>query len=66
MAQKPDRSRRRRPRKGFPFRIVGYLDRPSLDLVGKAAERANESISTFVAKAVLDRAETILKAPKPK
>ena len=60
MPKKGDRSKRRRPRKGFPHRIVGYLDRSSQELVANAAEHAGESISTFVAKAVRERAETVL------
>ena len=60
MPQKGDRSQRRRPRKGFPHRIVGYVDRSSRELVAKAAEQVGESISTFVAKAVKDRAESVL------
>ncbi len=60
MRQKGDRSKRRRPRKGFPHRIVGYVDRSSRELVAKAAEQVGESISTFVAKAVKDRAESVL------
>jgi uncharacterized protein (DUF1778 family) len=61
MAQKGNRSKRRRPRKGFPHRVVGYLDRPTLDLVTKAADHAGENISSFVARAVKDRAEAILR-----
>ncbi len=64
MPPKGDRSKRRRPRKGFPYRIAGYLDGPTHDLVAKAAEHAGESISTFVARAVKERAETIHKSLK--
>jgi len=60
MPQKGDRSQRRRPRKGFPHRIVGYVDRSSQELIAKAADQVGESISTFVAKAVKDRAESVL------
>lgn len=38
MPQKGDRSKRRRPRKGFPHRVAGYLDGSTHDLVAKAAE----------------------------
>lgn len=60
MPQKGNRSKRRRPRKGFPFRVVGYLDRRTHQLVTKAAEHAGENISVFVAAAVKSRAEEIL------
>jgi hypothetical protein len=66
MAKKPNRSKRRRPRKGFPYRVVGYLDHPTHLLVEKAAEQINENISAFVAKAVRDRAEAIIGKPKLK
>ena len=62
MPQKGDRSKRRRPRKGFPHRVAGYLDGPTHDLVAKAAEQMGESISTFVARAVKERAQTIHKS----
>jgi uncharacterized protein (DUF1778 family) len=62
MSQKGDRSKRRRPRKGFPHRVAGYLDGPTHDLVAKAAEQVGESISTFVARAVKERAQTISKS----
>jgi uncharacterized protein (DUF1778 family) len=61
MARKGDRSKRRRPRKGFPHRVVGYLDRHTQELVARAAEQVGENISTFVARAVKDRAEAILR-----
>ena len=61
MPTKGDRSKRRRPRKGFPNRVAGYLDDPTHDLVAKAAEQVGESISTFVARAVKERAEVIRK-----
>jgi hypothetical protein len=60
MPQKGNRSKRRRPRKGFPYRVVGYLDRPTHEMVSKAAEHTGENISAFVAKAVKSRAEGIL------
>jgi uncharacterized protein (DUF1778 family) len=44
--------------------VVGYLDRETHDLVTKAAERADENISTFVAKAVRERAEVIVNKPE--
>jgi uncharacterized protein (DUF1778 family) len=64
MPEKGDRSRRRRPKKGFPNRVAGYLDGPTHDLVSKAAEAVGESISTFVARAVKQRAESICKPQK--
>jgi uncharacterized protein (DUF1778 family) len=64
MPEKGDRSRRRRPKKGFPNRVAGYLDNPTYDIVAQAAEQVGESISTFVAKAVKERAEALRKAKK--
>jgi len=60
MLKKGNRGKRRRPRKGFPFRVVGYLDGPTSELVAKAAEQVGENISAFVARAVKDRAESIV------
>jgi uncharacterized protein (DUF1778 family) len=40
--------------------VVGYLDRPTSELVAKAAELVGENISAFVARAVKDRAESIV------
>jgi uncharacterized protein (DUF1778 family) len=64
MPEKGDRSKRRRPKKGFPHRVAGYLDGPTYSLVSIAAEEAGESISTFVARAVKERAEALHKAKK--
>jgi hypothetical protein len=64
MPEKGNRSRRRRPRKGFPNRVAGYLDGPTHELVTQAAEMVGESISTFVARAVKERAEAIRKDNK--
>ncbi len=64
MPEKGDRSRRRRPKKGFPHRVAGYLDGPTHDLVARAAEQVGESTSTFVARAVKERAEAICKPKK--
>jgi hypothetical protein len=64
MPKKGDRSKRRRPKRGFPNRVAGYLDGPTHDLVVKVAEEVGESISTFVAKAVKERAEAIRKIRK--
>ena len=64
MPEKGDRSKRRRPKKGFPNRVAGYLDGPTYELVAKAAEEAGESISTFVAKSVKERAEAVRKIKK--
>jgi uncharacterized protein (DUF1778 family) len=64
MPEKGDRSRRRRPKKGFPNRVAGYLDGPTYELVAQAAEQVGESISTFVAKAVKERAEALRKPKK--
>jgi len=64
MPEKGDRSKRRRPKKGFPNRVAGYLDGPTYELVAKAAEEVGESISTFVARSVKERAEAIRKTKK--
>jgi uncharacterized protein (DUF1778 family) len=61
MPEKGDRSKRRRPRKGFPHPVTGYLDDLTHDMVSRAAEQQGESVSTFVARAVQERAEIILK-----
>jgi uncharacterized protein (DUF1778 family) len=61
MPPKGDRSKRRRPRKGFPHPVTGYLDDSTHEMVSRAAEREGESISTFVARAVQDRAQAVLK-----
>jgi len=66
MPQRGDRSKRRRPRKGFPHRVAGYLDDPTHEIVARAADEVGESISTFVARAVKRRAEVILKNKEPK
>ena len=60
MPRKGDRSKRRRPRKGFPHPVTGYLDDSTHEMVSRAAEKEGESISTFVAKAVQDRAHAVL------
>jgi uncharacterized protein (DUF1778 family) len=59
MPPKGDRSKRRRPRKGFPHPVTGYLDDSTHEMVSRAAE--GESISTFVARAVQERAQAVLK-----
>ena len=64
MPQKGNRSKRRRPRKGFPHRVAGYLDGPTHEMVTTAAAQVGESISTFVARAVKQHAEAILKTKK--
>ena len=66
MVQKGDRSKRRRPRKGFPHRVVGYLDGPTHATLARAAKQVDENISTFVARAVKDRAESILRTENRK
>ena len=63
MQQKGDRSKRRRPKKGFPFRVQGYLDESTWEIVNRAAELLGESISTFVARAVKERGESVLRKP---
>ena len=62
MPKRGDRSKRRRPRKGFPHRVAGYLDESTGEMVARAAEQVGESISTFVARAVKERAEAIFQA----
>ncbi len=65
MPQPGSHSKRRRPRTGYPHRVAGYLDDSTRDLVTKAADSAGESISTFVARAVKERAESILRMKAP-
>jgi uncharacterized protein (DUF1778 family) len=60
MSAKGERSKRRRPKAGFPHRVAGYLDDSTNELVVRAAELVGESISTFVARAVKERAESIV------
>jgi predicted HicB family RNase H-like nuclease len=66
MVAKGDRSKRRRPRTGFPHPVTGYLDQNTHRIVSKAAEQVGESVSTFVARAVEERAASILNANTPK
>ena len=63
MRSKGDRSQRRRPQQGFPHRVAGYLDDKTWSIVKKAAERLGESMSTFVARAVAERAQSTLDEP---
>jgi uncharacterized protein (DUF1778 family) len=62
MSPKGERSKRRRPKAGFPHRVAGYLDDPTNKLVVRAADLVEESISTFVARAVKERAESIVRS----
>ena len=55
------RSKRRQPRKGFPYRIVAYLDTGTKRLVDAALKVSGENMSMFTAKALVDRAEKELK-----
>ena len=55
-------SKRRRPRKSFPFRVQGYLDADTFKKVMKAAEACEENISQFCARALIDRADKVLAA----
>jgi len=55
------RSKRRQPRKGFPHRIVAYLDTEAKRLVDAALKVTGENTSMFTAKALVDRAERVLK-----
>lgn len=64
MAQKSAPKRRRRRNVGYTHRVVGYLDRDTHELVIKAAEVADQNISTFVARAVRAYAESVLKNPQ--
>ena len=54
------RSKRRQPRKGFPHRIVAYLDAKSKRLVDAALKVAGENTSMFTATALVERAERVL------
>lgn len=55
------RSKRRQPRKGFPFRVVTYLDAESKDLLEDALNVTGENASMFIAKALTERARKVLK-----
>ena len=66
MPKRGDRSKRRRPRKGFPHRVAGYLDESTGEMITRAADQVGESISTFVARAVKERAESIFQAKNRK
>jgi uncharacterized protein (DUF1778 family) len=54
------RSKRRQPRKGFPHRIVAYLDAKSKRLVDAALKISGENTSMFTATALVERAERVL------
>ena len=58
------RSKRRQPRKGFPHRIVAYLDAESKQLVDAALKVAEENTSMFTARALVERAERVLNQRK--
>ena len=58
--QKDGRSKRRQPRKGFPHRIVAYLDTESKRLVDAALKVAEENTSMFTARALVERAQRVL------
>lgn len=60
-SQAGGRSKRRQPRKGFPYRIVAYLDREAKQLVDSALRITGENTSMFTARALVDRAEKVLK-----
>jgi len=55
------RSKRRQPRRGYPHRIVAYLDADSKRLLDAALKATGENTSMFTAKALLERAERILR-----
>jgi uncharacterized protein (DUF1778 family) len=64
VAQKNDesggRSKRRQPRKGFPNRIVAYLDADTKRLLERALRVTGENTSMFTAKAIIERANRAL------
>jgi uncharacterized protein (DUF1778 family) len=55
------RSKRRQPRKGFPHRVVAYLDEESKRLVDAALKLTGENTSMFTAKALVQRSEKVLR-----
>jgi len=55
------RSKRRQPRKGFPFRVVTYLDAKLKSLLEDALSVTGENASMFIAKALAERARKVLK-----
>lgn len=58
--QESGRSKRRQPRKGFPHRIVAYLDDDSKRLLETALKLTGENTSMFTSRALVDRAERVV------
>lgn len=55
------RSKRRQPRRGYPHRVVAYLDRDTKQLLDAALKATGENASMFIAKALEERAERVLR-----
>ena len=55
------RRKRRQPRRGFPHRIVAYLDIESKGLVDTALKLTGENTSMFTSKALVERAEKLIR-----
>jgi uncharacterized protein (DUF1778 family) len=62
--QKGDRSKRRQPQKGFPHRVVAYLNQESKAVLDAALRVTGENTSMFTAKALVERADKILRQPR--
>ncbi len=63
MARKADesgRSKQRQSKKGFPHRVVAYLDSDTKRLLERALRATGENISMFTAKAIIERANRTL------
>lgn len=63
MARKADesgRSKQRQSRKGFPHRIVAYLDSDTKRLLERALRATGENTSMFTARAIIERATRAL------
>ena len=55
------RSKRRQPRRGFPHRVVAYLDDEAKRVLDAALKYTGENTSMFTAKALTERAEKVLR-----
>lgn len=54
------RTKRRQPRRGYPYRVVAYLDKEAKRLLDAALKVTGENTSMFTAKALAERANRVL------
>ncbi|HWR16049.1 MAG TPA: hypothetical protein VN577_14575 [Terriglobales bacterium] len=59
-AEETGRTKQRQSRKGFPHRIVAYLDVDTKRLLERALRATGENTSMFTAKAIIERANRAL------